>query len=286
LQGFLVNSGSVRGEKVGRRFAEIFTDRPAEALAAEEPLRKSKLDSLFVSTQFALEIYKAGNPELAFEIQSRQHAPGLKNLLYQAKAYKFLKEAKGKEAALAWFGQQIPDSMRTAVCMFVLEDQTHEILWELAPATLEGDHGAYYWLVRAAAFVLDGGGNPEHGRLLNEHFASAMPGHYHTIGRYLLGKASEAELLAEAADQKKSNEIYYFIGLKAKAEGRYRDAADWFWLTMEMGTMNNGETRWALDQLFVWMGKGKSLRLLAEEDWRLRITTKTALTAKSSPSGG
>jgi hypothetical protein len=88
--------------------------------------------------------------------------------------------------------------------------------------------------------------------LLNEHFANAEPSHYHTIGRYLLGKASEAELLAEAIDQKKSNEIYYFIGLKAKTEGRYRDAADWFWLTMEMGTMNNGETRWALDPLYLW----------------------------------
>ena len=122
--------------------------------------------------------------------------------------------------------------------------------------------------------------------MLNEHFANAQPGHYHTIGRYLLGKASEAELLAEAVDQKKSNEIYYFIGLKAKTEGRYRDAADWFWLTMEIGTMNNGETRWALDQLYLWMEKGKSLRLLAEEDRRLKTTTNTAPTNKTSRSAG
>jgi len=267
---------------VGRRFAEIFKDLPEEALAAEEPLRHSKLDSLFVSTQFALEIYKAGNPQLAFEIQSRQRAPGLKNLLYQAKAYKFLKDAKGKDAALGWLGQQIPDSMRAPLCMFAIEDKTHELLWELAPAKLEGDNGAYYWLARAAAFVLDGGENQEHGRLLNERFANAGPGHYHTIGRYLLGKASEAEVLAEAVDQKKSNEIYYFVGLKAKTEGRYCDAADWFWLTMEMGTMNNGETRWALDQLYVWMGKGKSLKILAEEDRRLRTSTKTAPTPRSA----
>jgi hypothetical protein len=208
----------------------------------------------------------------------------LKNLLYQAQAYKFLREAKGKDAALNWLGQQVPDSMRAPLSMFVIPDKTHELLWELAPSKLEGDHGAYYWLVRAAAFLLDGAENQEHGRLLNDHFASAEPGHYHTLGRYLLGKASEAEVLAEAVDQKKSNEIYYFIGLKAKAEGRYRDAADWFWLTMEMGTMNNGETRWALDQLYVWMGKGKSLRLLAEEDRRLKNTTNTSPTDKTSHS--
>jgi len=134
--------------------------RTEEALAAEEPLRNSKLDSLFVSSQFALEIYKAGNPQLAFEIQSRQRAPGLQNLLYQAKAYKFLKDAKGKDAALSWLGQQIPDSMRAPLSMFVLPDKTHELLWELVPSKLEGDHGAYYWLVRAAAFVLDGGDLP------------------------------------------------------------------------------------------------------------------------------
>ena len=168
----------------------------------------------------------------------------------------------------------------------MLRTQTHELLWELALAKLEGDHGAYDWLVRAAAFVLDGGENQGHRRLLNEHFATTEPSHYHTIARYLLGKVSEAELLAEAVDQKKSNEIYYFIGLKAQVEGRYRDAADWFWLTMEMGTMNNGETRWALDQLYLWMGKGKSLRLLAEEDRRLRTTTSTVPAARSSHSMG
>ena len=122
---------------VGKRFAEIFKDRTDEALAAEEPLRNSKLDSLFVSSQFALEIYKAGNPQLAFEIQSRQRAPGLQNLMYQAKAYKFLKDAKGKDAALGWLGQQVPDSMRAPLCMFALEDKTHELLWELAPSNLE-----------------------------------------------------------------------------------------------------------------------------------------------------
>jgi hypothetical protein len=161
---------------VGRRFATIFKDRPAEALAAEEPLRNSKLDALFVSSQFALEIYKAGNPQLAFEIESRQRAPGLKNLLYQAKAYMFLKNAKGKDTAIGWLGQQVPESLRAPLCMFALENKTHELLWELAPANLDGDDGAYYWLARAAAFVLDGGENQEHGRLLNEHFANPKPG--------------------------------------------------------------------------------------------------------------
>jgi hypothetical protein len=269
---------------VATKFAEIFKNRDADALAAEEPFRNSQLDALFVSSQFALEIYKAGNPQLAFEIQSRQRAPGLKNLLYQAKAYMFLKEAKGKEAALAWLGQQVPDSMRAPLCMFALGDRTHELLWELAPAKLEGNHGAYYWLARAAAFLVDGGDNREHARLLNEHFAKVQPAHhYHTIGRYLLGKASEAELLAEATDQKNSNEIYYFIGLKAKTEGRYRDAADWFWMTTEIGTMNNEETRWAFGQLHVWMGKGKSLRLLAEEDQRLRTLTNSVPAFSGSP---
>jgi hypothetical protein len=140
---------------VGKRFAEIFKDRTEEALAAEEPLRNSKLDSLFVSSQFALEIYKAGNPQLAFEIQSRQRAPGLQNLLYQAKAYKFLKDAKGKGAALSWLGQQIPDSMRAPLSMFVLPDNTHELLWELAPSKLEG--GSWSLLLACASSGLCSG---------------------------------------------------------------------------------------------------------------------------------
>lgn len=270
---------------VGKRFAEIFKDRPAEALAADEALRKTKLDPLFVGTQFALEIYKAGNPQLAFEIQSRQTAPGLQNLLYKAKAYKFLRDAKGKDTALQWLGQEVPDAMKAPLCMFVLPDRTHELLWEFVPSKLEGSHGAYYWLVRAATFVLDGGDDPEQKRQLEARFAKAEPDHYHIIGRYLLGKASEAELLAEAVDQKKSNEIYYFIGFKAMTEGRYRDAADWFWLTTEIGTMNNGETRWARDHLYLWVGQSKSLRLLAEEHGRSRTEAVVSDKKAVEPAG-
>jgi len=61
--------------------------------------------------------------------------------------------------------------------------------------------------------------------------------------------ASEAALFAQVIDQRNSNEISYFIGLRAKTEGRYRNAAGWFWLTMGLDTMDREEARWARDQL-------------------------------------
>jgi hypothetical protein len=48
------------------------------------------------------------------------------------------------------------------------------------------------------------------------------------------------------------SELYFFAGLKAEQRGRLRDAADWYFMSVESDTGDNLESRWAMERLRAW----------------------------------
>ncbi len=83
------------------------------------------------------------------------------------------------------------------------------------------------------------------------------------MGRYLVGLATEAEMLGLAKTPDRRCEVAYYLGVRARAEGRYEDASEWFLVAVATGQTLEGEYTWATDQLANWAGTRQSLVVLA-----------------------
>jgi hypothetical protein len=79
------------------------------------------------------------------------------------------------------------------------------------------------------------------------------------MGQYVMGLASESDVLAVATTAERRCEVAYYLGVRALAEGRPNDAADWFLVVAETGQSREGEMIWALQQLNVWANKPRIL---------------------------
>ena len=94
-------------------------------------------------------------------------------------------------------------------------------------------------------------------RLLDMQPAEIPTGEILFEGRDLLGLSEESEVLALVPQTMQQRaEIYYFIGLKNEQGGRFRDAADWYLMSVESGE-GSIESRWAMDRLRQWSTEGR-----------------------------
>jgi hypothetical protein len=205
----------------------------------------------------------AGLHDAAFEIESRIKARGLEQVGIAARAYQYLKLAHGEGPARAWLAAHLGGSLRGPLGTFAHQDDLPELLWTMAPASLDGPDGDYFWLMRAAACMEAGPSFPRHAETV-QHLATAQGSYYLEIARYLVGLREESQILKLARSMKLRAEIYYFVGLKAERDGRLRDAADWYLMSVESGAINNVEPRWALYRLQRWAALGRSLDVIAK----------------------
>jgi tetratricopeptide (TPR) repeat protein len=249
--------------KVTPKFAEAFTGNHDGALSAFVELIATGTDP-FAIKYLIQAMSEAGMHDTAFQMASQIRWPGQGGVEFNTIAYQNLREVKGREAALAWLRPRVPANILNRASMVVFEVKRYELLWDLIEHP-EGDMADFVWVTRAAAAVRTGlAKDPNRGRLL-EYYRRPVPGHYHVIGRFLLGLATEDEVLAQATDANRRCEVAFFIGLKAQAEGRYRDASDWYRVTVETSVSNYVEYRWAYHTLYTWLGPYKSLSRLDTE---------------------
>ncbi len=276
---------------VAPKFASAFEDDGSKErpLAAFSALISQGFNP-FELANLARPIAEKGKYELAFEMASRLRYNGLGNVELLVYAYRCLEAWKGREEALAWLGSKIPPQMLNAASMIFYRDGESELLWDLIPNPEQGSHADFVWLLRAAASARAGSDKDPHreellkyygggsgndgvlarlwsraGQLVADKAGPKKPqGHYHQLGRFLVGLATEEEVLALATDPKKRCEIAYYVGLKAQGEKRFSDASDWYRVVIETGLDKNGEYRWAYDTLYKWSESGKCLSRLAE----------------------
>jgi hypothetical protein len=209
----------------------------------------------------------AGKYEIVYEMATRLHPPGAAQIVLWTQAYHDLKQLQGQSVALAWLQNKIPPKMLNFASMVFYDESRFELLWTLVKDPAPGEEGAdMVWLLRAASVVRSGRENNPHWKDVVEHYKNSEETYYDFTGRYLVGLATEEELMALATDPKKVCELSYYIGLKAQAEGRYEDASDWFRASVETGLRNNGEYRWSFATLDRWLRSGKNLKRLSEEE--------------------
>jgi lipoprotein NlpI len=139
------------------------------------------------------------------------------------------------------------------------------VLWDVIPGPESTQETAdYVWLMRAAASTRARDADAAHQAALRQRFEVERPGFYHQMGRHLLGLIPEQAVLAAAVSPKNRQELPFFLGLKARAEGRYTDAVTWYRATIETSTPKMGEYHWAYAELTRLKQAELSLALLKE----------------------
>ena len=81
-----------------------------------------------------------------------------------------------------------------------------------------------------------------------------------------VGLEDQAQVLSLVTQPNRLCEVAYYVGLKAEAEGRIEDAIAWYRVVLDTGLMQEGEYRWALDALWSWASRARSIASLGESD--------------------
>ena len=193
--------------------------------------------------------FDAGRPDLAFELASRGTDPNPMAAMYKSiLASRFLADARGQEAAIDWLRERLPMPLNDNLAFFLVDAGHDELLWTWT-ADDSREEGRYTWLMRALAAVRSGLASSPHREELLAHFAAASPNPYHTMGRYLVGLEREDAMLALATSAHRKCEVSFFLGERARAEGRIADAVDWFRVGVETAQTGDGEYYWAIRAL-------------------------------------
>jgi len=250
---------------IAPKFASGFENRPLAELEEafrvlmESGVERMSLDRL--STPFA----NTGRHEIAFAMRSKVRASGIENLVYLVNSYHELKEWKGRTAALQWLSGKLPNFINPLSMIAYERRDSHELLWDCIRNPVVGEGVDFVWLMRAAAFVQSAEKDPAHRDELLRYYQGHGDGDYDKVGQFLMGLATEKDVLQRAALPKRVCELSYYCGLKAQVEGRYEDASRWYRNCIETGLKNNGEYRWAYTALYRWYSSGKSLERLQKD---------------------
>jgi hypothetical protein len=247
-------------EEISPRFAEIFKDKPEQAMSAFQSLVSRGFDPIGL-LGIPRSLSKVGKNNLAFRLCTQLKVGGLEKLVFLVESYKYLKAYKTRGEAINWLRAAIPPQMINPTSMISYDEGQFDLLWEFTPAHAYGE--SFFWLARTAA-SLGNLNDPHHQELIN-YYSGGGKGDNFIIGKFLMGLASEKDVLATATDTRKRCEVAYYIGLKAQKDGRYQDASDWFRISVETGLMNVGEYRWSYDALYRWYKRGETMERIAAE---------------------
>jgi hypothetical protein len=249
------------GFHIGAAFADEFADRTEAGQAAFQALLAQGFPPHHL-VELTDAVVRRDRPELAFKLIASVQAPGGQGIEIALGAYRELEKWQGHEAAVAWIKDRIPRPALGLASLLFYQEKTDDLLWELVrnPAWL--DFPEAVWLMRAAAHVRSGDTDPERTRALTRYYRKAGDNKYDVMGKYLMGMVDESALADVPLGTKETTEVAYYLGLKAQADGRYADAAEWYRVSVDPGAESNGEYRWAYNTLWSWRNLDHSLEEL------------------------
>ncbi len=232
---------------VPREFLEVFRARPTEeAKPALEALLAAGASPWFLF-EVASRFERAGVPETSIVLLdaiSRAKNEGIDGYL---RAYRFRRRAHGAESADTWFRKNVVTSRSASwVGTTAFDEREFDLLW-----LLPDDEKS--WLLRAQAAAFEG--RPEGSRLerLRAHFSDPAAPRLHAVdGRFLLGEATDADLLATATDASRRCEVAYLLGLKAAGEKKLEDASAWLRAAVRTEQMKTPAYNRAKEMLKRW----------------------------------
>ncbi len=259
--------------KIATKFAKVFADQPAEkGIEAFSFINRGLLPT--EQEFFIYPLFRRGNPELAYRLESKLRRGGIGQIDLNLNAYRFLIAWKGKEAASTWIRNATPPGSYNNVGTVAFGKTEYDLLWSLSKSPDQ-----FTWLMRAAASLkYEKISERERGFLMRYYKSGGMGGYYDKLGQYLLGLATKEEALMVLDTPKKVCEGAFYFGYKAHVEKRYGEAIDWYRIVIETGLTHNGEYHWAGNSLYhLWAEEVSLSRLKDIEDvWDIQSPKKLA----------
>ncbi|GBC79585.1 hypothetical protein HRbin09_00807 [bacterium HR09] len=202
----------------------------------------------------AHESARLGDVELAFVVAEKAvWPPGRPDLLFEA--YRYLRQLKGKRAALEWLQERLKVEPWNRVSYECWDSESYEVLWDLLPPQPQGDGAERVWIQRAAALALGFDPGRKNRELVLSEFSKPSSDPNGALVRYLLGVATPKEeemLFSTRFSRRDGGELAFYLGLKAQAEGRCSEAARWYRVAVERLPFVSYQYRWAYSRLYAW----------------------------------
>ena len=243
---------------VARAFLQALGDQPeSETTAAFQALIAANVPHWMLG-ELANGLVRQKRPDLGFAFHSKlQPETGAGGFSFPIDATKAMRSWRGNAAATEWLRQYVPTGVEGPPAMAFYQYDLFDELWTLR---MPGQHeSTFTWLMRAAAATASPAIMRKHRDELLAVYQLRSSDPYFVMGRYLMGLTSKDQLLAIANAPDRRCEIAYYLGLRAKAEGRLYDAADWFAASIATGQRNEGEYIWSLQEINRFATAGKSL---------------------------
>ena len=247
--------------RIGERFADVFRGRSAaDGKRAVEALLKAGMEPRPI-LELGPPLAKAGAAAQAFELYAllAEKLPG-KATRVQFRAWTALRTAKGAAPAESWLRKELGPDHFAAIATSAYGEGIDEALWELFPrAPADPAFADRLVLLRAASLVRRGERGARRDALaagIADPLAPwkarlarylGLSGAYASwevrLARYLLGEGTEEDLADEAAAH--PCEAPYYLGLRAAAESRGRDASAWYRVALECRNPEQPELAWS-----------------------------------------
>lgn len=219
---------------IGRSFDRTFRGREErEAVEAFDPLVAQRINRW--NLQQIVEPIGETRPSLAFALQSRMKRPFVMDIVGpRFQAYKYLKSWKGRDEATRWLHDNIPQNLREVASADFYDEEDFDLLWTIVEPLPGKDLLPYTWLLRAGAAAYRGLDRDPHRAELLAHYQKRDDAEFEfQLGRYVLGLDDAAVVAGLPMSRKQRSQAEYFFGVRALAEGRVSDAADWYRVVIE-----------------------------------------------------
>jgi len=254
--------------ELGPRFARFRRERPKEAARAVDAMIAAGLGDWRRLGLLVPALKQAGRSAEAVELVQKLAAPGRFDAEVAVATYGHMKQVLGTEAALEGLRRQPPagDPRQTGLLhLYAYRDDHGEALWQLPIPEGAPGQAEFLWLLRAAAAVRDSIGTPAEREQLRTFYSVPSPEPYRHFGRMLLGLEPVDSVLALRLDRQGEAEACYYIALHLQGAGDVGAAAEWYTRCVAVEMRNNGEHHWAMQQLFEWVTRQRSIDRLSRE---------------------
>ncbi|MEO8189881.1 MAG: hypothetical protein ABI682_06030 [Acidobacteriota bacterium] len=168
--------------------------------------------------------------------------------------YGWMKEWKGRQQAGEWLNGKLRPADLRSLSLKAVYTKNDDLLWDLVKVDNSKIGSEEVWNFRVIAFALRKAGGEARRKELLAYYTPepAKPDPYHTMGRYLLGLATEGQMFALATTPGRLSEVSYHLGVRAENERRFRDASDWYRIAVE-SPQDDSHRSLAMYRLSEWM---------------------------------
>jgi tetratricopeptide (TPR) repeat protein len=262
----ILKQGNLRRQdyahSIGPGFVNVFVrDKVPGASAAMQEILKAGLPP---AEDAILDAVGMRDAKLAVALMGQVTAP--KDRMHAAiRHYDVARAALGDAAAEAW-GRQWLRGASAQFATGAIAEHKEEPLWLLEEPG-PGQARELLWLFRAVAAQW----HPpsRHLDALKQHFVAPGSARYYLLGRVVMGLEDELTGTSlRGTNPSQACEVAFYLGARAQGLGKLDEAHDWYRAAVETSLPGESEYHFALTQLALWSGQGKSLSRLAHEEAR------------------